>query len=67
RILNPASSFLASHDPRAHVGLAEDHYDRIEVRWPDGSLQTEHFPGGTVDRPVTLVQGQGQLATPDSK
>jgi hypothetical protein len=67
RILNPASSFLASHDPRAHVGLAEDHYDRIEVRWPDGALQTEHFPGGTVDRPVTLVQGRGQPATTDSK
>ncbi len=67
RILNPASSFLASHDPRAHVGLAEEHYDRIEVRWPDGSLQTEHFPGGTVDRPVTLVQGHGQPVTTDSK
>ena len=59
RILNPASSFLASHDPRVHVGLAASQYDRIEVRWPDGSLQREHFGGGTADREVTLVRGEG--------
>ena len=62
RILNPASSFLASHDPRVHVGLAETSYDRIEIRWPDGSLQPEHFGGGAVDRAVTLNRGQGTAA-----
>jgi hypothetical protein len=44
------------------VGLAETSYDRIEIRWPDGSLQPEHFGGGAVDRAVTLNRGQGTAA-----
>jgi len=67
RILNPASSFLASHDPRVHVGLAEKSYDRIEIRWPDGSLQWEHHAGGAVDRSVTLRRGSGTLAAAASQ
>ena len=58
RILNPASSFLASHDPRVHVGLNMTDYDRVEVRWPDGSLDSEHFAGGATDREITLVRGE---------
>jgi len=42
--------------------LAEESYDRIEVRWPDGSLQFEHFGGGAVDRPLTLMRGKGTVA-----
>ncbi|HCK52123.1 MAG TPA: CRTAC1 family protein, partial [Planctomycetaceae bacterium] len=63
RILNPASSFLASHDPRAHVGLNTTAFDRIEVRWPDGSLEWEHFEGGTTDREITLIRGEGTQKT----
>ena len=59
RILNPASSFLASHDPRVHVGLAAQAYDRIEVRWPNGSRDWEIFPGGSADRQVRLERGSG--------
>ena len=59
RILNPASSFMASHDPRVHVGLESDHFDRIEVLWPDGSFQRETFGGGRADRQLTLSRGQG--------
>ena len=67
RLLNPASSFLASHDPRVHVGLAEQSYDRIEIRWPAGSLQFEHFGGGAVDRPLTLMRGKGTAAQADGR
>ena len=63
RILNPASSFLASHDPRIHVGLNMTDYDRIEVRWPDGSLEWEHFGGGSTDREIRLVRGEGTSET----
>ena len=59
RILNPASSFMASHDPRVHVGLESDRFDRIEVLWPDGSFQRETFAGGPADRQLTLSRGQG--------
>jgi hypothetical protein len=59
RILNPAGSYLASHDPRIHVGLDRPHYDRIEVRWPDGDSAWETFPGGPADRQLSLRRGTG--------
>jgi hypothetical protein len=58
RLLNPASSYCSSNDPRGHFGLGpSDRYDAIEVRWPDG--RTETFPGGPADRQVELRQGEG--------
>jgi len=58
RLVNPGSSYLSSHDPRAHFGLgAADKLDRIEVRWPDGANET--FPGGAADRIVQLRRGEG--------
>ena len=57
--INPGYSYLASNDPRAHVGLGNRHaFDRIDVRWPDGSR--EEFPGGPADRAVVLTQGTGK-------
>ena len=50
---------MASHDPRVHVGLESDRFDRIEVLWPDGSFQQETFGGGPADRQITLNRGQG--------
>jgi hypothetical protein len=59
RWVNPGSSYQCSNDPRAHFGLGPaQRYDRIEVRWPDGSA--EAFPGGPADRVVTLDRGTGR-------
>jgi hypothetical protein len=58
RLVQPGYSFLVSNDPRAHFGLGTaSQYDRIEVRWPDGSL--EIFAGGKPDRVVVLQKGTG--------
>ncbi len=62
-VVNPHSSYLASHDPRARFGLGNiDHTDDIVVYWPDGPVEEsgELFPGGPVNRVVTLVRGGGQ-------
>ncbi len=59
--INPGGSFGSSSDPRAHFGLGNTtRIDRIEVRWPDGTLET--FPGGEVDRMMTLKAGTGDVA-----
>ncbi len=53
--------YLSSHSPELHFGLGNAlAVDRIEVRWPDGS--EEVFPGGPVDRAVTLRRGSGEPA-----
>jgi hypothetical protein len=57
--INPGSSYQCSNDPRAHFGLgAAVAYDRLVVRWPDGSEET--FPGGAADRLVVLLKGRGE-------
>ncbi|HZN32728.1 MAG TPA: CRTAC1 family protein [Pirellulaceae bacterium] len=59
RDINPAYSYLSSGDPRAHFGLGKiSAIDRIEVRWPDGTK--ESFPGGGVNREVTIQPGEGK-------
>jgi hypothetical protein len=60
RLLQPAHSYASSNDPRVHVGLgAITAIEKILVRWPDG--RTESFPGGPIDRYVTLRRGEGSL------
>lgn len=57
--LQPATSYLSSHEPVLHVGLgAATTCDEVEVRWPDGSR--EQFPGGAVDRRMRLPRGGGR-------
>jgi hypothetical protein len=59
RTITPGFSYLSSSDPRAHFGLGTlEELDRIEVRWPDGLLET--FPSPAVNRQVTLVRGAGE-------
>lgn len=59
RLIQPASSYLASNDPRAHFGLGPaPGYDAILVAWPDGL--TEEFEPGAADRIVTLNRGEGR-------
>lgn len=56
-----SSGYQASHGPALHFGVGEaDAIDRIEVLWPDGF--SEVFPGGPVDRAVTLERGSGEPA-----
>lgn len=53
RLVQPSLGYLASNDPRVHVGLGPTAaYDAIEVLWPDGSRSSH--PGGPADREVLL-------------
>jgi hypothetical protein len=63
RIIQPSSSYLVSHDPRAHFGLGSlTQIDTVRVLWPDGT--EERFAGGAVDRHLILRQGAGQKPPP---
>jgi hypothetical protein len=54
-----ASSYLASNDPRVHVGLgAETTVRSVTVRWPDGVR--ERFGDMAADRIAVLRRGSGQ-------
>lgn len=58
RLIQPGSSYLCSNDPRAHFGLgAVERVDAVRIAWPDGAI--EEFPGGPVNRRLTLQKGQG--------
>jgi len=53
--------FASANDPRLLVGLGSDTaVDRVEVHWPDGSL--EQWTGVAVDRYTTLSKGTGSKA-----
>ncbi len=53
------SSYNSSSDLRLHFGLASEYkVGSVEVRWPNGGLETFSVAG--VDRMVTLVEGQGK-------
>ena len=58
-LLQPATSYLASHDPALHYGLGTAAaVDAIEVLWPDGVK--ESFAGGAADRGMVLHKGEGR-------
>ncbi len=58
---DPSYSYLASNDPRAHVGLGEaPAAELVEVRWADGSR--EAFPDVPAGARVVLVRGTGEPA-----
>ena len=59
RSITRSGSYLSSSDPRAFFGLGDtEEIDGIAVRWPDGLV--ERFPGGTANRHVVLVRGEGE-------
>ena len=59
RLVQPATSFLSSSDPRPHFGLGTaERVDSIRVMWPDGTH--ESFAGGEVDRIVIIRKGDGR-------
>jgi len=58
RTVHGQGGYLSSSDLVAHFGLGSNvRFDRIEVRWPDGLLET--FAGGAADRTVELARGTG--------
>jgi enediyne biosynthesis protein E4 len=51
-----AYSYMASNDPRVHVGLGEaTRIDSVQVKWPDG--KTDSFGPFDADRVVTMRKG----------
>jgi len=59
RDVRAAYSYLASNDPRVHVGLGSaTTAQNVTVRWPDGSRET--FGDIAADRISTLRRGTGK-------
>jgi hypothetical protein len=51
-------SYASQNDATLHFGLgAATTVDKVEIRWPDGSLETVQLPG--VDRKMTVIEGKG--------
>jgi hypothetical protein len=58
-VVCPGQSYLCSHSPVLHFGLADaTRIDAIEVVWPDGSRET--FPGRSADQHIILRQGSAR-------
>ena len=52
------AGYASQNDQRLHFGLGDAaKVDALEIRWPDGTVETFKVPG--VDRVLTLVQGKG--------
>jgi enediyne biosynthesis protein E4 len=52
------SSYISTSDPRLHFGLAADTVmSRVEIRWPNGGVETLQNASG--DAIYTIVEGQG--------
>jgi hypothetical protein len=59
RDVRAAYSYLASSDPRVHVGLGQEaKASSVTVRWPDGVQ--ESFGDVAADRMAVLRRGAGQ-------
>jgi|TARA_B100002003_G_C14154403_1_gene555566 hypothetical protein len=58
RDVQPAGSYLASHDPRVHFGLGDERQaGNVTVRWPGGAL--EMFGDFKAADTVLLKRGEG--------
>lgn len=59
RTVRPATSYLASHDPRVHFGLGgASRVSGVEVQWPSGETEAfGDFPAGAT---VVLRYGSGR-------
>jgi len=61
RDVRAAYSYLASNDPRVHVGLGRDTVARnVSVLWPDG--RREVFGDRGADQIVVIRRGAGRPA-----
>lgn len=62
RDVNPYQGYLSQNALAVHFGLgAAAEYDSIEVRWPDGAM--ESFPGGQSNQRRTLIRETGRQTT----
>jgi len=65
RRVHTDGSYASANDPRVLLGLGdaqnagENNLDRLEVRWPDGTL--EEWSGVETGQYETLRQGEGTL------
>jgi hypothetical protein len=51
-------SYASQNDFKLHFGLGSTtRIDKLEVKWPDGTLETVKI--GVGDRSVTIVEGKG--------
>jgi enediyne biosynthesis protein E4 len=58
RTVKAGSSYLTHSDMRAHFGLGRlDRVERLEVRWPDGQIET--VQGMAPNQIVTIREGEG--------
>jgi len=58
REIKAGSSYLGQGDLRVHVGLGRAaRIDRLEIRWPSGTMET--VQDAAVDQLVTVTEGQG--------
>ena len=52
------AGYASQNDMTLHFGLGDStRVDKVEIKWPDGSLETVVIPG--VDRRVTIIEGKG--------
>ncbi|HEV2882468.1 MAG TPA: CRTAC1 family protein [Pyrinomonadaceae bacterium] len=52
------AGYASQNDPCLHLGLgAAAKLDKLEVKWPDGTLEVVNVPG--LDRVVTITEGKG--------
>ena len=61
RIVRTDSSYLASRDPRVHLGLGDEKMvRRVEVKWPTGETRSwEDLPADQVHRLEPIVADEG--------
>ena len=60
RDVRAAYSYLASNDPRVHVGLGQETSVKdVRVRWPDG--RRERFGDVAADKITVLRRGAGRM------
>ena len=51
-------SYASQNDMTLHFGLgAATSVDKLEIRWPNGAIETINVPG--VDRKLTVIEGKG--------
>jgi enediyne biosynthesis protein E4 len=61
REVKSGSSYLGQNDLRAHVGLGDvTQVDRLDVRWPDGQIET--IRDVAANQIVTVTEGRGVTA-----
>jgi hypothetical protein len=60
RLKTGGGSYLSYHDPREILGIGSNaRIEKLEIRWPLPSGRVETFTDLTIDRYITIVEGEG--------